>query len=74
MACTPEELAKAAKCFECLDPKTQNSIQTYLLAVIAGVDPDPSTLAALAKHFQAASPLQLQQMQAYLLCQIADAS
>lgn len=38
------ELAALAKCFNCLGPQTQLEVQVYLLATLAGVDPDPNAL------------------------------
>jgi len=71
--CTPEALAEAAKCFECLDEKSQLGIQTYLLAVIAGGSTDPNVLAAAAKKFQGVSDRGLLAIQDYLLCQLVNA-
>ena len=71
ISCTPSDLAVAAKCF-CLPSGTQQAINTYLLAVIAGGSTDPATLAIAAKNFQGIPPQILIQIQAYLLCQIVN--
>jgi hypothetical protein len=71
--CDTNALALSAKCFDCLSPVTLLEVQTYLLAVIAGVSTDPNTLAAAAKSFQSLNPSTLAEVRVYLLCQIANA-
>lgn len=73
ISCDTNDLASVAKCFTCLSPVTQQQVQTYLLALIAGTSTDPDTLADAAKCFDCLSPATLQQVQVYLLCQIATA-
>lgn len=70
MACDPQELSELARCFECLNEVQMNAIEVYLLALAAGVTPDPTALALAAKDFQALTPQQIEQIKAYLLCQI----
>jgi len=73
ISCDPNDLAAIAKCMQCENPRTHLEIQTYLLALIAGVTTDANALALLAKNFQTLEPVTLQQVQVYLLCQIATA-
>lgn len=70
VSCQPSDLESAAKCFECLTSKQKETIQTYLLAVIAGGSLDPKVLMTSAKCFQCLTPQEQQQVQVYLLCQI----
>jgi len=72
--CDPSSLADAAKCFDsCIPPGDQLAVQTYLLAVIAGVALDPSALANAARCFQQCIPKGEQlAVQNYLLCLIVN--
>jgi hypothetical protein len=70
MACDPNDLTKAAACFQCLDTKQTAMVQAYSLAVIAGVTIDPGALLDAAAPFQALDEKQLSMVQAYLLCLI----
>ncbi len=70
IVCTPTTLEASAACFNCLTPKQQVQVQTYLLAVIAGGSLDPKTLLASAACFACLTPVQQSQVQAYLLCKI----
>ena len=69
-ACDPNVLATSAACFQCLDSKQEQMVQAYLLAEIAGLDPNPEALLAAATQFQALDEKQLLMVQAFLLCQI----
>lgn len=71
VSCAPEDLAKASTCFQCLDAKQMAMVQTYALAVIAGVGTNPETLLAAAAQFQSLDDKQLKMVQAYLLCKIS---
>lgn len=71
--CTASNLAEQAKCFCGLTPQQRDNVRLYLLAVIAGVEPDPDALAEAAKCFCGIGPKQQKQVQTYLLCQIANA-
>jgi hypothetical protein len=71
MACDPNALTTAAKCFQCLSYEQQLMVQAYLLALIAGESPDPATLVRSAAPFQALSEKELMMVQAYLLCRIS---
>jgi hypothetical protein len=71
MACDPNDLAKASKCFQCLDAKQLAMVQAYTLAVIAGGSTSPETLLAAAAQFQSLSDKELKMVQAYLLCKIS---
>lgn len=70
MACDPNTLTTAAKCFQCLSHEQQLMVQAYLLALIAGASTNPEVLIAAAAPFQALSEKQLLMVQAYLLCKI----
>lgn len=72
VSCDPNALVDAAKCFSCLPPVTNLEVQTYLLAVLAGVTTDPNALAALANQFKTLSPTTLIEVQTYLLCQLVN--
>lgn len=72
ISCEPAALQAAAKCFECLTPKQHLTVQTYLLAVIAGGSTDPATLLAQAKCFACMTPAQQQEVQVMLLCNIVN--
>jgi hypothetical protein len=69
----PSVLANNARCFEsCIPIGMQASVQTYLLAVIAGVDlTNPSALANAARCFmQCVPPGDQLAIQNYLLVQL----
>lgn len=72
VSCDTNDLAALAKCFSCLDWKTQMEVQTYLLALIANQSTDPNTLAAAAKCFSCLDPKTLLEVKVYLLCQIVN--
>lgn len=68
---TPSQLAADAECFTaCLSTQQHLAIQTYLLALLAEVDPNPDTLAPLAKCFECLTEQQLRAIIVYLLCQV----
>ncbi len=67
--CTANNLAALAACFDGLTPVQQSSVKIYLLAVAAGVSPDPATLVAAAKCFDGLTSVQQGAAQNYLLCQ-----
>lgn len=71
MACDPNTLTTAAKCFQCLSHEQQLMVQAYLLALIAGASTDPNVLVKAAAQFQALSEKELLMVQAYLLCKIS---
>lgn len=71
VSCEPNDLTKAASCFQCLSEKEQAMVTAYLLAVIAGASPVPETLLSNASQFQALSEKELLMVQAYLLCKIS---
>lgn len=72
VTCTSDSLATSAACFAGLSPIELESVKTYLLAVRAGVDPDPATLLQNAACFTGLSSEQLLAIQTYLLCQLAN--
>lgn len=72
----PGTLANQARCVDCIIPiGDELAVQTYLLALIAGVDTtDPSALANSARCYLSCIPIGEQMaVQNYLLCQIAAA-
>jgi hypothetical protein len=71
MACDPNSITTAAKCFQCLSHEQQLMVQAYLLAVIAGASTDPKVLVVAAAKFQSLSEKELLMVQAYLLCKIS---
>lgn len=71
ISCDAQSLADAAKCYDCLPVGIQLSIQTYLLAVIAGGSLDPQTLANQARCFRCLEGMHAE-VQAYLLCNIVN--
>lgn len=70
---TPEEIAALvadAACFSCLSEHELMTLQTYLLAVIAGGSLDAATLLESAACFRCMSQEQLLQVQTYLVSQL----
>lgn len=69
----PAALAKASACF-CLDERTSNAIELYLLATIAGGSMDPKTLAqqAAAAGFNGIPPGYSESIKTLLLCNIVN--
>lgn len=70
--CLPKDLVAESVCFECLSSKEQLTVQTYLLAVIAGGSTNPKTLLSSANYLMELSEKELLAVQAYLLCQIVN--
>lgn len=72
--CDPLELAQKASCLQaCVSAGMSEAIKIYLLAQIAGVDPDPMALMKAASCIQSCiSPGAMPAVQAHLLCQIAN--
>jgi hypothetical protein len=75
MACNPQDLLDAARCFVCLSPTQAQVIRIRLLCAIATSTPmaacDPNTLLEAANCLMCLSPGQLQAIEISLLCQIA---
>jgi len=71
--CTSDNLATLATCFAGLNPPQMEAVKIYLLAVVAGIDPDPDTIIEASKCFTGMNPQQQRAAQIYLLCQIANA-
>lgn len=61
----------AAPCFVCPTSQQSEAIQTYLLAVIAGVSLDPDVLMENAKCFVCLTSQQRDAIKTYLLCVIS---
>lgn len=74
MACETDTLASDARCFTCLSPRTHLEVQTYLLAVYAGVAVDPNALAAASKQFQGIPPAALNAVKTLLFCDLLNSS
>lgn len=74
ITCTAASLASAAACFTGLSPVQKEAVKVYLLAVAAGITPDPATIVAAAKCFEGLSQAQFKAAQTYLLCQISTGS
>lgn len=70
MACEPQDLITETGCLNNLLPGQLAAIQTYLLAVMADVSPDPATLLPLANCFACLNSNQLLAINTYLLCLI----
>lgn len=71
--CTASNLATLAADFTQLSPAQRESIKIYLLASIAGVEPDAEELAELAACFCGLSARQRSDIIIYLLCTISNA-
>ncbi len=72
----PKVLAQAAKCFACYTPAQQLAIQSYLLAVIAGLPTNAAGVDAIALAAKCFMPSCIPSgyelsIQNYLLSQIA---
>lgn len=71
-SCDPDDLMAAAnEIYSKIPSGRQLAVQTYLMAVRAGITTDPDELAELAKHFNYGDQQSLQ-VQSYILCQIAN--
>lgn len=62
-----QELLEASKCMKCLEPGELEYVNTYLLATLTGVSPDPTALLEASKCLDCLTPGQLIQIQVYLL-------
>lgn len=71
LSCSPDDLVVAATPFQGIPEGMMPAVQTYLLAVLAGVSLDPDVLSANATAFRKLDGQQAA-VQAYLLCQIAN--
>ena len=71
--CTPSALVGDAACFNCLPKQQQLAVQTYLLTVVVGVEPDPAALLEAAECFLCLNDKQLLAIQASLLCELTAA-
>lgn len=72
ISCTANDLETGAASLGGTSERDLLAMQTYLLAVMAGVSLDPDVLLANAKDFQECSAEDLAAISAYLLCQIAN--
>jgi len=71
MAWDPETTLRAAKCFTCLTKAQAKAIQTYSLAITAGVNPDPAYLLAASACMKCIPVSMLTAAQAALMYAIA---
>lgn len=73
VACDPQSLLELAKCFEgCTSPGQRDAMKVYLLAIIAGVNPDPVALMEASRCMTCLLPGQTQAVISYLLCTIVN--
>ena len=71
ITCTANDLIPLAAVMRGMSEEQRNYVNTYLLALAAGVDPDPDAILAAAKCFRCVPEQKLKEMSAYLLCQAA---
>lgn len=69
--CKPADLVRESDCFECISVKQLIAVQTYLLAVKAGIAVNPESLVAASVCFSCLPVKKLLAIQTYLYCQIA---
>ena len=69
--CTPADLLPLAAVMRGMSEEQRNYSNTYLLALAAGVEPDPDAILAAAACFRCVPEQKLKEMSAYLLCQAA---
>lgn len=67
--CDPNALLQASACFDCIPLGAHPRVQTYLLAVMAGLSLDPNVLLAQAACF-ACLDGRHDMVQDYLLCKL----
>lgn len=77
LTCTPQALAAAAGCFDCLTQKQHLDVQTYLLAQIALAsgaitNADPKALVNAANAFRPLNVDDSEAVQIFLLCKLAN--
>lgn len=74
ISCDPNDLSKAASCFQCLSAKELEGVKAYLLAVKAGGPTDAATLVKLAgaAGFVNLSPKEQKAVQVYLECTLVN--
>lgn len=71
VTCSPEALADAAKCLNCIPVGMQIAVQTHLLNVISGLNLTPQQLIDAANCYRCLEGMHAE-VQAYLLCQIVN--
>ena len=71
ITCTANDLLPLAAVMRGMSEEQRNYVNTYLLALAAGVDPDPNEILAAAACFRCVPEQKLKEMSAYLLCQAA---
>ncbi len=71
ITCTPDDLLPLASVMRGMSQDQRSYVNTYLLSVMAGVEPDPNAILAAAKCFQCVPEQKLNEMNAYLLCLIS---
>lgn len=71
LSCDPNDLIQASACLDCIPEGAHARVQTYLLCIIAGVDPtDPNALLKAANCMRCVDGMHAE-VQTWLLCQIA---
>ncbi len=68
ISCTTADLEAMAAAMRGLSEDARDAANTYLLAVAAGVDPDPDAILAASACFRCVPEQKLKEMQAYLTC------
>ena len=74
ISCDPAALTSAAKCFSCIPKSQRDSVELYLLAVLAGGSLDPATLVRQAKCMICVPPEMVESVKIMLLCNAATAA
>jgi len=67
-SCDADTLEAFAAVMRGMSEDDRNYANTYLLAIAAGVDPDPDAILAAAACFRCVPEQKLKEMQAYLTC------
>lgn len=66
--CDADSLEAMAAVMRGMSEDQRNYANTYLLALAAGVEPDPDAILAAAACFRCVPEQKLKEMSAYLLC------
>src|SRR5678816_1289656 len=71
ITCTANDLLPLAAVMRGMSEEQRNYVNTYLLALAAGVDPDPNAILAAANCFRCVPEQKLKEMSAWLICSVA---
>lgn len=74
MNCDPNALGRLASCYRCIPAGIKKEVIIYLLAEIAGVNPDGNELLLKAKGIRIIPGWMKYEVQLYLLCYILSPS